>query len=175
MKNAVLILFVVMFVAFLAFADTGWKINGTNAIGQADNVARIEAESGVELITDVDGEAKGLTVRASGDVAVPVTSMTPVANFTPVTGSYLKPGVNMVPTASPTLAVVFLEPHKMLGATKLQISDSANPTLIHPLPNAAGTPSSINAAAAGTPYSSAAGAVTECIGVTLANARCRAR
>lgn len=158
-----------------AQSDTQWKIDGTSAIGSASNVVRLEGKEEVQVVTDLNGEAKGLTVGKYGDVKLPVTSMTPVAVYTPATGSYLKAGVNMIPTAAPTLSIVFVEPHKMVGATKLIISDSANPTLIHPLPNASSTPSSINAAGVGTPYSSAAGAVTECIGVSTSNARCRAR
>lgn len=175
MKHLILVL--ALSVAGVAHAqeDTGWKIDGTTAVGRASNVVQLQGKEGVEIIADVAGEAKGLTVRKYGDVAVPVANLTPVAGFTPATGSYLKAGISMIPTASPTLAVVFVEPHKMLGATKVMISDSANPTLIHPLVNASNTPTSINVAGVGTPYSSAAGAVTECIGVTATNARCRAR
>lgn len=176
-----IILALVLSVCGIAHAqdDTGWKIDGTTAIGRASNVVRLEGKEGVEVIADVAGESKGLTVGKYGDVQVPVANMTPVANFTPATGSTLKAGISMIPTAAPTLAVVFIEPHKMFangkGGVKIIISDSANPTLIHPLPNASNTPTSINVAGVGTPYSSAAGAVTECIGVSASNVRCRAR
>lgn len=175
------ILAVLCLVAGLAHAqdETGWKVDGANAIGRSSNVVRLEGKEGVEITADVAGEAKGVKIGKYGNLQVPVTAMTPATSFTPTTGSTLKAGVNMVPTASPTLAVVFVEPAKLFkdgrGGTQVIISDSANPTLIHPLPNASNTPTSLNAAAVGTPYSSAAGAVTECIGVSETNARCRAR
>lgn len=155
--------------------ETGWKVEGSNAIGRATNVLRVEGKEGVEITADVAGEASGLVVRKSGDVGVPVTSMTPAAAYTPISGSTLKAGINLLPSASPTLAIVFVEPHKMRGATKVVISDSANPALIHPLPNAQSTPTSINALGVATPFSIAAGTVNECIGVSDTNVRCRAR
>lgn len=179
MKKLVLVLCIVAANVAQAQNDTQWKIDGTSAIGSATNVVRLEGKEGVEVVSDLAGEAKGFTVGKYGNILVPVTSMTPVANFTPATGAYMKSGINMIPTAAPTLSVVFVEPAKMFnngkGGTQVVISDSANPTLIHPLANSSNTPTSINAAGVGTPYSSAAGAVTECIGVSATNARCRAR
>lgn len=179
MRKVILVL--AFCVAGLAHAqdDTGWKIDGTTAIGRASNVVRLEGKEGVEITADVAGEAKGLAVGKYGDVQVPVANMTPVANFTPATGSQLKAGISIIPTASPTLAVVFVKPSESFangkGGVKVIISDSANPTLIHPLPNSAGTPTSINALGVATPFSIAAGSVNECIAVSASNVRCRAR
>lgn len=179
MKKIILTILCLVPVVGQAQTDTQWKINGTNAVGSAANVLRLEAANGIEITADVTGDAQGATIGKYGDVQVPIANVTPATSFTPATGAYVKPGWNVLPTASPTLAVAFIEPHKMFangrGGVRVLASDSANPALIHPLPNASSTPSSINALGVATPYSVAAGTVVECVGVSASNARCRTR
>jgi hypothetical protein len=179
MKRILLVIACLVPVLAQAQTDTQWKVDGRNAVGSAANVVRLEGANGIEITSDVSGEARGVTVGRWGDLQVPVANATPATSFTPVAGSYVAPGWNILPSASPTLAVVFIEPHKMFangkGGNRVVLSDSANPALIHPLPNASATPSSINALGVATPFSVSAGSTVECVGVSASNARCRAR
>lgn len=108
------------------------------------------------------GNTTVATLDSNG--AVPSTLpavITPMTSITPVAGAALAARVSIMATAAPTFAIVMLpaatsNPNKSFGV----YNKSASPLLFHL--NGVASTDSINAAAAGTPYSCATGKFCDC-------------
>lgn len=101
-----------------------------------------------------------------------VAAMTPATNFTPVAASSIASRVSRLVSGSPTLAAVHLPAATASVGKRYEITnEGTNPIVICPI-NATDT---INATAAKTPFSVAAGKIGDCLGVATGKFQCGAK
>lgn len=140
----------------------------------ADGSTQLNALSGEAVVQTVaktpvaSTDANGTTYAIAGAQPIyPAAGViTPATALTPVAGAYLTSVRNIIATAAPTLAVVFIEPTKAVGKSISVYNKGASPLVIIP------TDGGINATAVLTPYSCATTKLCRCDGQTTSQMTC---
>ena len=159
-------------VAGITPASGNAVIGGTLSVTGATTLTGATTITGAQTLTGQTNHAADAVFASGKGVQEAVAIITPSTNMTPAAASNLSAKVNRLISTSPTLAAVHVPAATAnVGKDFVIVNEGANPVLVFP----SGASDTLNAGAAGTPVSVAAGKIADCLGVAAGKYQCGAR